>query len=163
MFANSSQVRDIFLGIDFGTTGCRIVAIDERHEITGQAAVRLPSSQQAGDHSTQDPTQWWQALVECLQDLLTRIDGRRVKRLAVDGTSGTLLLCDRQGNPISPALMNDDRRATAEAERISASATRLPGPTAREAAWRSCCGCFPASIGMAPRSRCIRRTGLPTA
>lgn len=119
MFKNSGQARGIYLGIDFGTTGCRVVAIDDGHEIVGQAAVALPPSLQLGDRATQDPTQWWIALAACLQDLLTRIDGRRVKRLAVDGTSGTLLLCDKQGNPVAPALMYDDRRATAEAGRIA--------------------------------------------
>ena len=119
--------RDLYLGIDFGSTGCRAVAIDENHAIVGQATAPLPASQQNGNQVTQDPMQWWKALVACLQNLLTHIDARRVKRLAVDGTSATLLLCDKQGNPITPALMYNDRRATAEAERIGQIAGEASG------------------------------------
>lgn len=119
MLENSGQENDIYLGIDFGTTGCRVVAIDGSHEIIGQAVVALPHSLQSAVRATQDPGQWWIALLACLRDLLTRIDGRRVKRLAIAGTSGTLLLCDKLGDPVSPALMYDDQRATAEAGHIA--------------------------------------------
>lgn len=46
--------------------------------------------------------------------------GERVRSIAVDGTSSTLLLCDRQGVPCTRALMYDDRRAVAEAELVAA-------------------------------------------
>jgi sugar (pentulose or hexulose) kinase len=36
----------------------------------------------------------------------------------VCGTSGTVLLTDGSGRPVSPALMYDDGRATAEATRL---------------------------------------------
>ena len=115
----AGPARDVYLGIDFGSTGCRVVAIDESHAIIGQANAPLPASTQNGEQVTQDPMQWWKALVACLQNLLTQIDGKRVKRLAVDGTSATLFLCDKQGNPVTPALMYNDRRAQAEAARIT--------------------------------------------
>lgn len=119
--------RDVYLGIDFGSTGCRVVAIDEAGGIIGQANAPLPASTQAGDQITQDPMQWWKALVACLQNLFTQLDAKRVKRLAVDGTSATVLLCDKQGNPVTPALMYNDRRAKAEAERIAAVASEACG------------------------------------
>ena len=111
--------RDLYLGIDFGSTGCRAVAIDESRAMVAQASVPLPASRRARDRVTQDPLHWWQALVACLHGLLAQIDARRVKRLAVDGTSGTVLLCDKRGNPITLALMYDDRRAKQQAARVA--------------------------------------------
>lgn len=119
--------RDVYLGIDFGSTGCRVLAIDEGGGIVGQANAPLPASLQNGEQVTQDPMQWWKALGACLQNLLTQIDGKRVKRLAVDGTSATVLLCDKQGNPVTPALMYNDRRAKTEAERIAEVASEACG------------------------------------
>ena len=40
-------------------------------------------------------------------------------RIAIAGTSGTLVLCDKKGAPVSPGLMYNDRRSQAEADRIA--------------------------------------------
>ena len=50
----------------------------------------------------------------------------------MDGTSATLLLCDAQGRPLTPALLYNDRRAVAQAARIAARAPQqaaVHGPT----------------------------------
>ncbi len=125
--APAGPPRDVYLGVDFGSTGCRVLAIDEGGRVIGQANAPLPASMQNGEQVTQDPMQWWKALGACLQNLLTQIDSKRIKRLAVDGTSATVLLCDKQGNPVTPALMYNDRRAKAEAERITEVASEACG------------------------------------
>jgi sugar (pentulose or hexulose) kinase len=48
------------------------------------------------------------------------IDLRSVASLAVDGTSGTLLLADADGRPLAPARMYDDQSAAQWAPRIAA-------------------------------------------
>lgn len=76
-------------------------------------------AQAASGLREQLPHAWWQALAECVAGLLGQIDGRRIRRIAVAGTSGTLLACDRYGQPLPPVLMYDDRRAGAQAARIA--------------------------------------------
>jgi len=51
--------------------------------------------------------------------LLDKIDPAKIVAMAVDGTSSTLLLCDAEGTPLTPALMYNDARATAEANDIA--------------------------------------------
>ena len=51
-----------FLGIDFGTSGCRGVVLREDGERLAEAAVPLPPSQHNGAAVEQSPAQWWQAL-----------------------------------------------------------------------------------------------------
>ena len=109
----------LFIGIDLGTSGCRAVAIDEQHHIHGEAAVDLPSPIRDGTHVEQDPELWWAAVCKCLDALTAKIDASQVAAIAVDGTSASLLLTDEQGNPLSPALMYNDARATTQAEAIS--------------------------------------------
>jgi sugar (pentulose or hexulose) kinase len=53
-----------------------------------------------------------------LTQLFKEIGADRVAAVAVDGTSGTLLLTDTKGVPLTPALMYNDARAVAEADSL---------------------------------------------
>ncbi|MBI3574691.1 MAG: FGGY-family carbohydrate kinase [Gammaproteobacteria bacterium] len=120
------RADDLFLGIDFGTSGCRAVAIDTGGKLLAQAETPF------GAGAAADPAQWWQALVRVLKDLRAAVDYKKVRALAVDGTSATLLLCDTQGQPLTPALFYNDSRALAQAARIAARAPQqaaVHGPT----------------------------------
>ncbi len=118
--AASASAAPLFVGIDFGTSGCRAVAIDGAGQIQAQVARALPAGIRDGVCHTQAPQDWWLTLTQVLDALLAAIDRRRIVALAVDGTSATLLSADATGAPLGPALMYDDRRATAAAERIAA-------------------------------------------
>ncbi len=118
--ADTDSPESLYLGIDFGTSGCRALAIDAAGEIHGQAETPIPAPRQQGQEVTQDPRDWWRALIATLQDLCTQIDRKQIRALAVDGTSATLLLCDAHGEPLTPALLYNDRRASAQAARIAA-------------------------------------------
>jgi hypothetical protein len=109
---------DLALGIDIGTSGVRACAVDAAGELVSLATVEMPAPHREGVRIEQDPAVWWDATVAAIQALGRVADLKRVRRLAVDGTSGTLLLIDAQGRPCSPALMYNDARAAAEAQRI---------------------------------------------
>ena len=95
------------------------MAIDEQGEVEGRAASPIPPPHRRGGAVEQDPEIWWSALVATLRRLLSRIGPDTVRAVAVDGTSATLLLTDSKGRPLAPALMYNDSRARAEAERIA--------------------------------------------
>jgi len=111
--------RDAYLGIDLGTSGCRVTAIDNNREIITEYNTSLPSpNRDAAGRAEQQPELWWQALCESLSCVTRQLTNRRVKAIAVDGTSSTLLICDRQGHPLQPAMMYDDTRASVELHRL---------------------------------------------
>ncbi len=101
----------LFAGIDLGTSGCRIVVIDESRAI--QANTRI----QYRDNQPQTPQLWWQSVKQLLRDLPDTVK-KPLRAIAIDGTSGTLLLTDDAGKPVSSALMYHDMRATEEARLI---------------------------------------------
>lgn len=103
-----TEAAGVFLGIDFGTSGCRAVTSDASGEPVEQAETPYPAS-------AEDPAGWWQALAATLEKLPSR---DQIRALAVDGTSATLLLCDRHGEPLGPALLYNDARAGKQAARI---------------------------------------------
>ncbi|MDT8387152.1 MAG: FGGY-family carbohydrate kinase [Thiogranum sp.] len=109
---------DSFIGIDIGTSACRACAIDDQARVLAEARIPLPAPARSGDHVEQDPAIWWQCLLETLDALNPRIAHTRIRRLALDGTSATLLLCAPDGTPYTQGLMYNDCRAMAPAERI---------------------------------------------
>ena len=111
--------RAIAVGIDLGTSGCRAVAIDEGGAALGWAHAPLAAPQIEGVCATQDPNRWWEALLAALRALAANVDLSRVARLAVDGTSGTVLPVDHAGRPLGAGLLYCDQRAAAQAQRIA--------------------------------------------
>ncbi|MDH4133209.1 MAG: FGGY-family carbohydrate kinase [Gammaproteobacteria bacterium] len=114
----------MFVGIDLGTSACRAVAIDAKGQMLAQAGAPIPLPLKKDSQVTQDPTLWWKAVTASLSQLLKQIDPGRVAALTVDGTSGTLLLTDEKGSPVTPALMYNDARAQDEALHLA----NLAGP-----------------------------------
>jgi hypothetical protein len=130
----------LFLGIDLGTSGCRARVIGPAGETAARCAVSLPAPvRPAPGWSEQDPSLWWAALTAVVAGLPgdTRA---RVAAVAVDGTSGTLLLADGLGRPTGPALLYDDARACDQAQALARvapadSAVNSPSSSLAKALW----------------------------
>ncbi len=121
---NSSSSSPLYVGIDIGTSGCRAVAIDAAATAVAGADTAMPAPRREGAAVEQEAEVWWEALCAALDALFTQVPREAVRALAVDGTSGTVLVADADGRPLAPALLYNDNRATAEAERIRAVAPR---------------------------------------
>jgi sugar (pentulose or hexulose) kinase len=106
-----------FLGIDIGTQGARVMAIDEAGAVVAEH--RVPFESVAA--SEQDPEIWWRAVLIGLSLVARqlRTSNITIASLSVTGTSGTILPLDRLFNPLHPALMYHDPRSQAEAERVN--------------------------------------------
>jgi len=113
-----------YIGIDVGTSGIRACAIDDDGALLALCSVELPAPLVDGDAISQDPEIWWQGLDTVLRQLSAQIDGQAVQALAIDGTSGTLLVTDAEGTPLAPALMYNDSRCRQQAQRIRALAPK---------------------------------------
>ncbi|MEO3762041.1 FGGY family carbohydrate kinase [Streptomyces sp. B5E4] len=110
---------DAWLGIDLGTQGVRAVAADSAGHLLGAGTAPLTSDRRDGRHE-QDPDEWWRAVCAAVgQARAAGADPRRIRAVAVDATSGTVTLTDRGGHAVTPALMYDDGRAAAEAEKVN--------------------------------------------
>ena len=105
------HTSNLFLGIDVGTSGIRAIAIDAHYHICAEVSTSLPAPRQHGNAVEQDPQLWWSGLCVVLNKLVKKIDPNQIKTLCLDGTSGTVLLCNQNGEPVSPGLMYNDARA----------------------------------------------------
>lgn len=84
------------LGIDFGTSGVRAAVVNPQRHLCWQFRQGYPD--------LPIPEGWRQALFELLGALPKAI-APQIGRIAIDGTSATVILCDRGGEPITPALL----------------------------------------------------------
>ena len=97
-------MRSYSLGIDVGTSGVRAAVIDENANVLAFASTRF--SALGGDPRA--PATWRRALEATLRRLGIDCDLTRIAALAVDGTSGTMIAIDGDGEPIGPARMYDE-------------------------------------------------------
>lgn len=115
-------MQPLYLGIDFGTSGCRACVIATDGEIITEHALPLPAPWRDGDEVFQDPATWWDGLIHLLDGLLVKLTTEQrvaLTALTIDGTSGTVLLANVELVPQSVALMYNDSASIIQAERIA--------------------------------------------
>jgi D-ribulokinase len=98
----------LFLGIDFGTSGARLIAIDNDRNVCWS---------DVATYGAQTATQWSLALFELVAKMPIDLKSQ-VTRIAFDGTSGTVMLCDIFGQPLADPLMYNDDRAKSALEMV---------------------------------------------
>lgn len=124
--ANPLMDKPLSLGVDFGTSGIRCHVINPHGKVMASSRRYIATSINAAGLHEQSPTQWWQDLLETFASIPAEIRSA-VGRLSINGTSGSLLLADANGEPVSQCLMYNDTRTTAEAEYIKRIAPRNCG------------------------------------
>ena len=112
MSLNPTPGAEFHLGLDFGTSGARANLIDKNGGLVHEAALKF---------SHNDYAEWREALWQLLADVPAGYRAN-IASIAICGTSSTSLLCDQTGNPLLPALLYNDSRATQEADAIKQSA-----------------------------------------
>jgi D-ribulokinase len=103
------------LGIDLGTQSVRVVLVEEDGTVARAASAPLSSVRTEEVRHEQDPEAWWEAVGRAAGEVTGGLDGGRIEGLAICSTSGTILLADDEGRPLTPAIMYNDGRASEEA------------------------------------------------
>jgi sugar (pentulose or hexulose) kinase len=121
------QSEKLFLGIDLGTSGVRSLAVTESGALAASASVSFDAADIAclEDRHEQSPEMWWAAICQATQATIGKLateDRQQLTAVAVDGTSGTLVAVEKDGNPLRPALMYNDPRASWEAVALNSAA-----------------------------------------
>lgn len=94
----------LVIGIDIGTSGARAVAMAPDFSVVASGTAKMADF--SADH--RDPAAWWKAVQAALGIVLESIDRSRVRALAIDGTSGTMLPVSETGEPLATPMMYND-------------------------------------------------------
>ena len=93
----------LFLGVDLGSSGLRLAVLAEPDRPGGHPDAPLLGRESAYAGPFDDPQGWRQGLILLLSGVPEQIR-LRVRAIAVDGTSGTLLACRGDGSLPPPPL-----------------------------------------------------------
>ncbi|MBW4688509.1 MAG: FGGY-family carbohydrate kinase [Komarekiella atlantica HA4396-MV6] len=103
---------DMYLGIDFGTSGARGIVIDD------EACIQIEVRYAFEDSAICDMPDFWQkALFELLEQIPQELR-REIRAIAINGTSSTVLVCDAVGKSVDAALLYDDARGSSMLEQL---------------------------------------------
>ena len=128
----------ILLGIDYGTGGCKVTAIDANGGFVGEASTEYVTYHEHLGWSEQEPEDWWTALCASLGKLREKgVDLSQVAACALDGSTHNAVLTDADYKPVRRTIMWTDQRATAECEALKAgwgekvfsTCFQMPAPT----------------------------------
>lgn len=128
----------ILLGIDFGSGGCKVSAIDGSGGMLGEASVEYTTHYEHQGWSEQDPADWYAAMCQALRKLAGKgVDLKRVRAISFDGSTHNAVLMDENMQPVRRTIMWTDQRSVREcamlreqyADRIFKTAYQMPTPT----------------------------------
>ncbi len=104
------------LGIDVGTSGCKVLLIDETGRILKQAGAEYPLLVPRPLWSEQNPEDWWAGVLACLKE----INEPNPDAIGLTGQMHGAVFLDAQGQVIRPAILWNDQRTVAECAEIDA-------------------------------------------
>ena len=128
----------IFLGIDFGTGGCKVTAISEDGVLQGEASTEYVTEFAHPGWSEQNPADWYAAMCASLKKLRGNgLDFRKIRAVAFDGSTHNAVLLDEHMTPLRKTIMWTDQRSVEECaelkrergEAIFRTAYQMPAPT----------------------------------
>ncbi len=128
----------LLLGIDFGTGGCKVTAIDARGALLGDASVEYTTYHEHPGWSEQDPADWYPAMCQALAKLREKgVDLKDTAAVSFDGSTHNAVLMDGAMRPLRRAIMWTDQRSTAECaflrehhrDLVFGRAYQMPAPT----------------------------------
>jgi len=107
---------NLYLGIDFGTTGARSTVIDSQGTIHSETEYTFANN---GQQHPELPSVWQNALWDSIEQIPPAIRNQ-VRAIAIDGTSSTVMLCNTDGIPVCEPILYNDARGAAVTERLRA-------------------------------------------
>ncbi|SDF40484.1 xylulokinase [Blastococcus aurantiacus] len=107
----------VFLGADLGTSGLKVVALDDAGDVVVEAERDYAYDRPAPGRAEIDVRVWRTAFDAAVAELVAGLGGRTVRALGLSGQMHGAVLVDDGGRPVRPALLWPDGRAIGELAR----------------------------------------------
>lgn len=136
----------MYLGIDLGTSGVKLLLVDDGDSIRAEASAPLTVQRPRPLWSEQNPADWWAAL-ETVLAALRRDHPQALAAVRAIGLSGQMhgaVLLDKHDRVLRPAILWNDGRSGAECAELEALVPQsrqitgnlaMPGFTAPKLLW----------------------------
>ncbi|HHY46984.1 MAG TPA: hypothetical protein GX506_06770 [Firmicutes bacterium] len=110
----------LFLGIDIGTSSCKVAVYDTKGNLVVQASRPYGVHRPGPYMAEQDPEDWWEAASQSIREVLARgvVHPADIAGIGLSGQTPTQVFVDSTGKAVRPAIIWEDSRAQSEAEWI---------------------------------------------
>jgi xylulokinase len=109
------------MGIDVSTTGAKALLIDESGQVIATATTEYPLSTPRPLWSEQSPADWWRGVCLSVRKALAKAGstGEDVRGIGLTGQMHGLVMLDRSGNVLRPAILWNDQRTARQCVEIT--------------------------------------------
>lgn len=104
----------MYIGIDLGTSGVKVILLNEQGEVVASQTEKLTVSRPHPLWSEQEPEQWWQATDRAMKALGQQHSLREVRALGIAGQMHGATLLDKRQQVLRPAILWNDGRCGEE-------------------------------------------------
>lgn len=108
------MAETLTLGIDFGTSAVKAVALDAAGGVRALASAAYQTAKPAPDRAEQDPQDWWRALGEVSRTVMAALGSARIGAIGLSGQLNGIVLVDKAGAVLRPGLIWLDQRCAEE-------------------------------------------------
>ena len=105
------------VGIDVGTSAVKTVLFDEKLNKIRSETVEYPLYQPHNGWAEQNPNDWWSATLRSLEKATESVD--RIDGIGLSGQMHGLVMLDRNGDVLRPAIIWCDQRTEKECTQIT--------------------------------------------
>ena len=109
----------LYIGIDLGTSACKLLLVDADGAILNTVSKSYPISFPHPGWSEQDPSDWWDAVVTGVPELLRGFDASQVSGIGADGQMHGLVTLDAKDDVIRPAILWNDGRTAKQVDDLN--------------------------------------------
>lgn len=106
------------LGIDVGTSGCKILALDDSGAILSSVTEEYPCYVPQEGWSEQDPEDWWKGTISGIREILPLLHGKKVCAVGLSGQMHGMVALDRENRVVRRAILWNDQRTGKQCEEI---------------------------------------------
>ena len=110
----------MYLGIDLGTSGVKLLLIDGDQRVVAEASSPLTVQRPQAGWSEQDPASWISATEAGLAELGGQTDLGALRGIGLSGQMHGATVLDGSDKPLRPCILWNDTRAHAEAASLDA-------------------------------------------
>lgn len=103
-------MEKLFIGVDLGTSALKLVLIDESKKIVHQISEVYDAERPDSGWNEIDPEIWFASMLRGMKKLLNLTGGKAVQAIGITGQMHTLVMLDKDGRSVRPAIMWNDTR-----------------------------------------------------
>lgn len=104
----------LMMGIDIGTSGTKVMLADKKKGVLAVEKEQYDVSVPETGYAEQDPGIWWRAVQSCVRKLKGQFPLSDVRAVGITGQMHGLVLTDRNGISLRPAILWMDQRSESE-------------------------------------------------